>query len=124
MSAFCPIADITGIGQFWHSTMQNVEPQERTDRTGIGCALAVLGFNALLIGFVAASYMQGPYSSDGQKLWYRYGSLAFFVVGAVVPAIAIIAARRSRRVLGFSVALMAATLVAFVWYVGMSGGGV
>lgn len=104
--------------------MQNVEKQVGTDRAGFGCALAVLGVNTLLIGLVTASFTQGPYSSEEQELWYRYGSLAFFVVGSILPAIALFAGRQSRWVLGASVAWMAATFVAFVWYVMMSGGGV
>ena len=104
--------------------MQNVEKQEGADRSGIGCALAALGVNTLLIGLVTASFTQGPYSSDEQELWYRYGSIAFFVVGSVLPGIALFAWRQSRRVLGASVASMAATLIVFVWYVTMSRGGV
>ncbi len=104
--------------------MQNVEEQDGTDRAGLGCALAVLGVNTLLIGFVTASFTQGPYSSDGQELWYRYGSLAFFVVGSILPAIALFAGCKSRWVPSASVAWMAGTFVAFVWYVMMSGGGV
>jgi hypothetical protein len=104
--------------------MQNVEKQEETDRAGIGCALAVLGVNTLLIGLVTASFIQGPYSSEGQELWYRYGSLAFFIAGSVLPAITLYGGRQSRLVLVGSVLWMAATFTAFVWYVMLSGGGV
>ena len=104
--------------------MPNGEKQSGTDRAGIGCAFAVLGTNSLLIGLVAASFAQGPYSSAEQELWYRYGSLGFLVGGAVLPAIALFAGRKSRWILTASVAWMVATFVAFAWYVMMSGGGV
>lgn len=104
--------------------MQKVEEQEVIDRTGIGCALTTLAANTLLIGLVTASFTQGPYSSEEQELWYRYGSLAFFVGGSILPGAALFTWRHSRWVLGACVAWMSATFVAFVWYVMMSGGGV
>lgn len=121
---FPSIADITDIGKFEHPTMQNAEKQGETDRTGIGCALAALGLNTLLIGLLTASFTQGPYSSAEQELWYRYGSLGFLFAGVIVPAVALLVARRSRVVPGASVAWMALTLIAFVYYAMMSGGGV
>jgi hypothetical protein len=104
--------------------MQGREPHDAQNRPGIGCELALLGVNTLLIGLAATSFTQGPYSSLEQELWYRCGSLGFFVAGSLLPAIAMFAARRSRWVIGASIAWMAATFVGFVWYAMMSGGGV
>jgi hypothetical protein len=104
--------------------MPEVQKQERKGTPGMGSALAILGTNTVLIGLATASFARGPYSSHEQELWYRYGSLAFFVCGAVLPAIALFADRRSRVVIGASIVWMAATFLAFVWYAMMSGGGV
>ena len=91
---------------------------------GIGCAWLLLGVNALLMGLLALSFGQGPYSSAEQEVWYRYGSLGFFVAGAVLPAIALFTFRRSRWLILASTAWMSAVLLGFVWFVMMSGGGV
>ena len=65
--------------------------------SGTGCLLVMLGINALLIGLLAFSFSHGPYSSRGQELWYRYGSIGFLVAGAVLPALALwLGALRSR----------------------------
>jgi hypothetical protein len=90
----------------------------------MGCALAMLGVNTVLIGLATVSFTQGPYSSREQEFWYRYGSLAFFVAGSILPGIALFADRRSRVVIGASIAWMAATFLAFVRYAMMSSGGV
>jgi hypothetical protein len=104
--------------------MQNDEPKQKPDKAASGCALTVLVVNAALIGVLTASFTQGPYSSPEQELWYRYGSLGFFIAGVTVPAIVLFAGRKSRVVVGASVAWMSATLVAFLYYATMSGGGV
>ena len=90
----------------------------------MGCAWIPLGVNALLMGLFAASFLPGPYSSRGQELWYRYGSLGFFFGGAVLPAVALITARRLRWVVIASTVWMLAVLLAFTSFVLMSGGGV
>jgi hypothetical protein len=100
------------------------EPAEQNRVEGIGCAWALLGVNALLMGLLAASSATGPYSTSEQELWYRYGSLGFLLAGAVLPAIALFAARRSRWVVIVSTSWMFAVLLAFAWYAMMSGGGV
>jgi hypothetical protein len=89
----------------------------------IGCAWALLAVNAVLMALCAASFVQGPYSSREQELWYRYGSLGFLLAGAALPAIALFAGRRSRWVVIVSTAWMFAVLLAFAWFVMMSGGG-
>ncbi len=101
---------------------QQTGEQNRVE--GIGCAWALLGVNTVLMGLLAASFSQGPYSSTGQELWYRYGSLGFFLVGAVLPAIVLLAGRRSTRLIVASMAWMFVTFLAFVGFAMMSGGGV
>jgi hypothetical protein len=102
--------------------------EDRTQQTktspATGCACVMLAVNTLLMGVLAGSFTQGPYSSHQQELWYRYGSLTFFLAGSVLPAIAMFAGRRSRWVVGASMAWMGAVFLAFLWYAMMSGGGV
>ena len=97
-----------------------------TDKqSGAGCVWGLLAFNVVAIGYLALAFAQGPYSSWEQELWYRYGSIAFFVVGAIVPAVAMFSgARRSGAMLGLVAAWLAATFLAFCYYAVMSGGGV
>lgn len=90
----------------------------------IGCAWVVLGVNTVLIGLFTASFVQGPYSSNGQELWYRYGSLAFLLAGSILPTIALLAGRRSIVLVVATTLWMLTTLLAFVWFAMMSGGGV
>lgn len=100
------------------------EAGEQSRAEGTGCAWVLLAINTTIIGLLTASFVQGPFSSDEQELWYRYGSLAFFLAGSVVPAIAMFATRRSRMVIVASTAWMLITLLAFVWFAMMSSGGV
>ena len=104
--------------------MPDIEKSQEQGGTGIGCALVMLGINTVLIGLVAVSFSQGPYSSPEQEFWYRYGSLALFVAGSILPAILLFTVRRSLRVSGASVAWRGATFLIVLWYVMMSGGGV
>jgi hypothetical protein len=62
---------------------QGTDEQIRVE--SIGCAWALLSVNALLMGLLAASFVQGPYSSGEQELWYRYGSLGFFLAWLLCP---------------------------------------
>jgi hypothetical protein len=48
----------------------------------------------------------------------------FFVAGVALPAISLFAARRLRWVVNATTVWMLATLVGFVWFGMMSGGGV
>ena len=104
--------------------MRDAGIQQRRQTPEVGCAFAILAINTALIGLATASFTQGPYSSHEQELWYRYGSLAFLMGGVVAPAVALFAGRKSRIVIGGSVAWMAMTLIAFIYYVGLSSGGV
>ena len=94
------------------------------NKRAAGCAFVVLSLNAVLIGLFTGSFAQGPYFNNEQELWYRYGSLAFFVAGVVLPAFVLFSARRSAGVIAGSIAWMIVTLLAFVAYALMSSGGV
>jgi len=100
------------------------ETGEQSRVEGIGCAWTLLGVNAVLMGLLAASFVRGPYSSSEQELWYRYGSLGFFLAGAALPAIALFAAGRSRWIVIASTLWMLTVLLGFAWFAMMSGGGV
>jgi uncharacterized membrane protein YozB (DUF420 family) len=100
------------------------ETVEQNRVEGIGCAWALLALNTVLMGLLAVSFVQGPYSSRGQEIWYRYGSLGFFLAGAALPAIALFAARHSRWVAIASSIWMLTVLLGFAWFAMMSGGGV
>jgi hypothetical protein len=116
------IAGVSELSQSGHVTAQ--EPEEQNRLEGIGCAWALLGVNTVLIGLLTASFVQGPYSSNEQELWYRYGSLGFFFAGSVLPATALLVARRSRGVVVTAMAWMLITLLAFAWFALMAGGGI
>lgn len=91
---------------------------------GIGCVLTLLAINTALIGIVALTFAQGSYSSWTQELWYRYGSIGFFLAGSALPAVAVFFGRRSPVVLLASVTWLLVTLLAFFVYVMVSSGGV
>jgi hypothetical protein len=75
MSAFDPIADISELSQSEHVT-----PEETGENRveGIGCAWALLGVNTVLMGLLAASFVQGPYSSSEQSCGIDTALLASF----------------------------------------------
>ena len=103
-------------------TPEQASEQRRVE--GIGCSWALLAFNAVSMGLLAVSFGRGPYASAQQELWYRYGSLAFLLAGAVVPAIALLAGRRSFWIAAVATVWMFLTLLASAWFALMSGGGV
>ena len=105
--------------------MPDKAPPSSDQSEGMGCAIATLSINGLLMGLTALSFTQGPYSSPEQELWYRYGSLGFLLAGAVVPALILSwRARRWRRAAMATTLWMVVTLVAFLSYALLSGGGV
>jgi hypothetical protein len=85
----------------------------------------VIALNTVLMGFLASSFARGSYSSWGQEVWYRYGSLGFLLFGAILPALALVSgARRSPRlIIALTVWMLAALFFCF-YYALMSGGGV
>ena len=101
----------------------NAEVASKT--SGLGCAFSILGLNALIFGFLALSFTQGPFASWGQELWYRYASLGLLLGGAVLPGSALLlGAGRSRRAVIFLTLWMIVWLFVGVGYAINSGGGV
>ena len=97
--------------------------EQRRDRSPIGHARPLLGINTILIGIVAFNFVQWSYANDAQELWYRYGFIALFVFGSVIPAMTLWVAPRSPAVVKAAIALMIATFAVFVWYGLNSGSG-
>lgn len=92
---------------------------------GIGCVIALIALNALLMGLLVSAFAFGQYSSVGQEIWYRYGSLGFLFGGAIMPAVALaLGARRSPVFMLILMPWMLVALFAFCVYAMMSGGGV
>jgi len=89
-----------------------------------GCVWSILSINTLIIGLFALAFIEGPYSSSEQELWYRYGSLGFLLGGAILPGIALLAGiRKSAWASAILVVWMVAVLFAFLFYAALSGGG-
>lgn len=85
----------------------------------------LVGINAVVMGWLTLSMVRGPFSSFEQELWYRYGSLAFFFLGVVLPVVAMVLFRA--KVLRFAAPVnvwLIAIMVGFVVYLTSSGGGV
>ncbi|MDB5678122.1 hypothetical protein [Sphingomonas bacterium] len=92
---------------------------------GWGCAAALAIFNTIFMGLLALAFASGGYSSWQQDLWYRYGSLAFVLIGALVPgAILIVRGRRSARAVIAVTLWMIVVLIMWAGFVFNSGGGV
>ncbi|HEX8124597.1 MAG TPA: hypothetical protein VF548_03360 [Allosphingosinicella sp.] len=84
----------------------------------------MVSFNALVMGVVALGFASGPYSSFGQELWYRYGSLGFLTGGALLPALALIfAPRRLPWMVSTIIAWTVMAFLGFAYYALMAGGG-
>lgn len=124
---FRPIADARRPRQtnYVVNEMPDSEGEGSAMPFGIGCASSMLVLNILLPGMLAWSFTQGPYSSREQELWYRYGSIAFLMSGAILPGVALAAgAWRSRPAVRVLTAWMLGTLTAAFCYAALSGGGV
>ena len=101
------------------------EPASGLSAQGVGCAYVAAGLNILLMGLVAFSFSHGPYSSWEQEKWYRYGSLGFLVIGALLPAAVLaLGARRSPVMIWVIGYWLVFGLLGFSYYALMSGGGV
>lgn len=94
------------------------------DGKGLGCAWVLAAINLAIMGLVAISFSQGPYSSFEQELWYRWRSLGFVVIGAMAPTVALWLGRKSAKVVVVSMIWLASAFVLFIGYLMMSGGGV
>ena len=85
----------------------------------------MLGINALIIGYFALSFGLGPYSSGEQELWYRGGSLAFLVLGVLLPGGLVILRPEAARKISVTINVwLLIALFAFFPYLLFSGGGV
>lgn len=91
---------------------------------GVGCAATVAGINFVLMGVLALAFGHRPYSNALQESWYRDGSFAFLLFGAILPTAIIFLARRFRWVMAAVTAWMCAVLLAFFVYMFFAGGGV
>ncbi|HEX7694373.1 MAG TPA: hypothetical protein VF409_07775 [Sphingomonas sp.] len=104
---------------------QSDGPTGGVQDSGIGCVIALIALNALVMGFLVLGFAFGSYSSFGQEVWYRYGSLGFLICGAILPAaVLVLRARRSPGMMLLMISWLFFTLVACVAYAMMSGGGV
>lgn len=136
---FRPIADIGVFVVRDHLCCQavrmDVDPEVRAgaggDRadanpkaSGVGCAIAVLGINALIFGLLAMTFTQGPYSSWEQELWYRYGSIGLFLGGAILPGIILFGGGRRRVVIRSLTVWMSIALFVGLGFIMLSGGGI
>ena len=93
--------------------------------SGAGCAWSVLCFNAFIMGLTALSFSRGPYSSWEQEFGYRYVSIGFVLVGAILPAIALRSfAHRWAWTSAVVTAWMFAAFILFLRYIMDAGGGV
>ncbi len=125
MSAFVPVGVPSERAAEPAQESEGQQEQMDKERGGTGCTLSMLAVNALLIGLLAFSFTQGPYSSREQELWYRYGSLGFFIAGALLPAfVLLLGVIRSRRAMLLLTKWMVAALLTCFVYACVSGGGV
>ena len=85
----------------------------------------LLGINIVVMGLFTLLFVQGPFSSFEQEVWYRYGSIGFFLIGAAIPLCAVIFARSyvRRHSLATNITL-SATTITYLGYLLFSGGGV
>ena len=92
---------------------------------GLGCAGTLAGINLVLMGLMASAFAFGSYSSAAQEDWYRGGSIALLVFGAILPVAALLFIARRRRGSVTAVTIwLGVSLIVFIYYVFMSGGGV
>lgn len=99
-------------------------PDRHATAKGFGCSIALACLNAAAMSLLALSFMRGPYSSEAQEIWYRYGSLGFLLLGAVIPAATLLLwPRRHPILMSVTTGWMIAVWVPFIGYALMSGGG-
>lgn len=119
---FRPVADDRKIT---HVAQMEARSSIEQDRAGnVGDAWTMLVVNVIFIGFLATSMVQGPYSSHEQEVWYRYGSICFFIAGVIFPAVVLFVMRQSRLIVVSANVWMFAILLGFVLFGAMSSGGV
>jgi hypothetical protein len=92
---------------------------------GLGCAGTLAAINLMAMGFIAYTFARMFYFDAGQERWYRGGSIAFLVLGALVPICWLLLIIRGYWGSAKAIAAwMFAALLAFTVYVLLSGGGI
>ncbi|WP_156359221.1 hypothetical protein [Sphingomonas sp. Leaf242] len=92
---------------------------------GLGCAGAIAVANILPMSLIAYTFAMMTYSNAEQERWYRGGSLAFLIFGAIFPMCWLILMRRGYwGNVKAIIAWMLFAMLAFIGYVLMSGGGI
>jgi hypothetical protein len=92
---------------------------------GLGCAAALAVVNLVVMGLITYTFARMSYPNIEQERWYRGGSLAFLILGAIFPICWLVLIRRGRwGSIKAIFAWMFAALLAFMGYVLMSGGGI
>ena len=84
----------------------------------------LLVVNTIFIGFMTMARIRGPYSSHEQLILYRYGSLALFAAGVLIPWICFVFFRKfvERHTILASVWLAATLSAVIIWGAALSGG--
>lgn len=93
--------------------------------TGLGCAGTVAVVNLIPMGLIAYTFATMTYSNAEQERWYRGGSLAFLILGAILPMCWLLLMRRGYwGNIKAIIAWMLFAMLAFMGYVLISGGGI
>ena len=99
------------------------EVERSTKTTGIGFAGTLASINIVVMGSVTWMFAFGPYLSATKEIWYRYGSIAFLFLGAILPTAALSLIARRFPILVIILTLwMCVALLAFLIYMSISGG--
>jgi protein-S-isoprenylcysteine O-methyltransferase Ste14 len=109
--------------------MTNDEASVSTDGSqrleGLGCAGTIAVVNLLPMGLIAYTFAMMTYSNAEQEGWYRGGSLAFLIFGAILRLCWLILMRRGYwGNIKALIAWMLFAMLTFMAYVLISGGGV
>lgn len=92
---------------------------------GLGCAGTVAVVNLIPMALIAYTFAMMTYSNAEQERWYRGGSLAFLIFGAILPMCWLLLMRRgSRGNIKAISAWMIFAMLTFMGYVLISGGGI
>ncbi|MEG3158901.1 hypothetical protein U1763_00135 [Sphingomonas sp. LB2R24] len=92
---------------------------------GLGCAGTVAVVNLIPMGLIAYTFAMMTYSNAEQERWYRGGSLAFLIFGAILPLSWLLLIRRGCwGNIKAIIAWMIFAMLTFMGYVLISGGGI
>ncbi len=120
-----------GSGHIWGVLRRSVTNAEaRVSGNGsqpvpLGCARTVAVVNMIPMGLMAYTFPMMTYSNADQERGYRGGSLAFLILGAILPMCGLLLMRRGYwGNIKALIAWMLFAMLAFMGYVLMSGGGI